>query len=242
VLTLPFFGTKKTPQAARWFWRDTSQGFIFFSPALTASALSSGYGKVTFLKNVSPLLFPWAFTKKQLSSDGAYGKEGDTMYYTQFNSPLCEIILVGDVEGISHLHLNTGEGKRKFRISDSWEKNDAFYAETKKQIDELFKGRRTRFDIKLNPRGTDFQKKVWNELVKIPCGTVCSYKDIAAALGNTKASRAVGTANGKNPIPLIIPCHRVIGADGGLGGFAHGLSIKQKLIDFEKETSLKNNH
>ncbi len=161
------------------------------------------------------------------------------MYYTQFNSPLCEIILVGDEEGLSHLHLKTGEGKRKFRISDDWKKNDDFFAEIKKQINEYFKGRRTQFTIKLNPGGTDFQKKVWIELMKIPCGTVCSYKDIAAALGNDKASRAVGTANGRNPIPLIIPCHRVIGADGGLGGFAHGLSIKQKLIAFEEETLSK---
>lgn len=174
--------------------------------------------------------------KKQLFSDGAYGKKGDTMYYTQFNSSLCEIILVGDKGGLSHLHLNTGEGKRKFRISDDWKKNNAFFAEIKKQINEYLKGRRTQFTVKLNPGGTDFQKKIWHELTRIPYGTVCSYRDIAAATGNDKASRAVGSANGRNPIPLIIPCHRVIGADGRLGGFAHGLSIKQKLIDFEKET------
>lgn len=163
------------------------------------------------------------------------------MYYTKFSSPLCEIILAGDEDGLSHLHLNTGQGKRKFKILDDWKKDDSFFIEIKTQIDEYLKGSRTQFDIKLNPDGTDFQKKVWHELAKIPYGTVCSYKDIAEVLQNNGASRAVGTANGKNPIPLIIPCHRVIGADGGLGGFAHGLSIKQKLIDFELKTNLKNN-
>ncbi len=161
------------------------------------------------------------------------------MYYTKFSSPLCEITLAGDADGLSHLYLNTGQGKRKFQISDDWKENDSFFAKIKTQIDDYFKGSRTQFDIKLNPDGTDFQKKVWHELAKIPYGTVCSYKDIAEAMQNNRASRAVGTANGQNPIPLIIPCHRVIGADGGLGGFAHGLSIKQKLIDFEKETRSK---
>ena len=98
----------------------------------------------------------------------------------------------------------------------------------------FWSGKRTQFDVKLNPQGTAFQKRVWSELCKIPCGETRSYKDIAIALGNENASRAVGTANGKNPVPLIIPCHRVIAADGSLAGFAHGTKIKQQLLDIEK--------
>ncbi|NDV21398.1 methylated-DNA--[protein]-cysteine S-methyltransferase [Desulfovibrio sp. JC022] len=156
------------------------------------------------------------------------------VYYTRFMTPLCEIILAGNEEGLSYLHLQTGEGKRVFEIAPSWVRNDDFFADVRTQIEEFATGKRTEFDVKLNPQGTDFQKRVWAELCRIPCGETRSYKEVAAALGNENASRAVGTANGKNPVPLIIPCHRVIAANGGLAGFAHGTKIKQKLLELEK--------
>lgn len=155
------------------------------------------------------------------------------MYYTRFNSPVCEIILAGDDDGLSHLHLNTDKGKRKFEISTEWIDDSSFFEGVIAQVNQFFKGEREIFTIKLNPQGTDFQKMVWRELVIIPFGTVCTYKDIARAIGNEKAARAVGMANSKNPIPLIVPCHRVIGTNGSLAGFAHGLAMKATLLKTE---------
>lgn len=156
------------------------------------------------------------------------------MYYTKFNTSFCEIILVGDELGLSNLHLSTGEGKRVFQISHEWNLNNDFFKDAIKQLEEYFSGERKTFDILLNHKGTEFEKRVWNELSKIPYGTVTTYKDIANKLGNEKASRAVGMANSKNPIPIIVPCHRVVGSNGKLTGFAYGVSIKKKIIDHER--------
>ena len=106
------------------------------------------------------------------------------------------------------------------------------------QLDEYLKGKRKNFVLPLNPKGTEFQKKVWKALIEIPYGTTCSYKDIAIKIGNEKASRAVGGANNKNPICIFIPCHRVIGADGNLVGYAGGTEVKKMLLDLEKNNSL----
>ena len=103
-----------------------------------------------------------------------------------------------------------------------------------KQLKEYFEGNRMKFDLPLDARGTEFQKKVWNELLNIPYGETKSYKDIAVAIGNEKACRAIGMANNKNPIPIIIPCHRVIGSNGKLVGYAGGVNVKEKLLNIEK--------
>ena len=110
----------------------------------------------------------------------------------------------------------------------------------KKELEEYFKGTRKEFDVKLKPEGTIFQKKVWNELKKIDYGNTVSYSDIAKKLKNPDAVRAVGLANGKNPIAIIIPCHRVIGEDGKLTGYAGGLPRKQWLLELEGNVSGKN--
>jgi methylated-DNA-[protein]-cysteine S-methyltransferase len=102
-----------------------------------------------------------------------------------------------------------------------------------RQLDEYFAGRRRRFDLDLRPRGTHFQLRVWEALVAIPYGETRSYGEIARALGRPEASRAVGAANGANPIPIVIPCHRVVGADGSLTGFGGGLAVKALLLDLE---------
>lgn len=156
-------------------------------------------------------------------------------FYTTFDTPFCKIILVGTKDGISGLHLDTGEGKREFAIDDDWLRNENIFANAKKNIETYFTGNLHCFSVPLQLHGTDFQKKVWTALLDIPFGEVRTYGEVAAAIGNKKASRAVGMANSKNPIPLIIPCHRVIGADGSLTGFAHGLSIKHKLLEFERQ-------
>jgi methylated-DNA-[protein]-cysteine S-methyltransferase len=103
------------------------------------------------------------------------------------------------------------------------------------ELQEYFIGKRKRFDLPLSPQGTDFQQKVWKALQDIPYGAVCSYKDIARAIGNEKACRAVGGANNKNPISIIIPCHRVIGANGSLVGYGGGIEIKKQLLALEQK-------
>lgn len=106
-------------------------------------------------------------------------------------------------------------------------------AEVERQVGEYFAGLRTEFDLKLAPEGTTFQRAVWEELLTIPFGTTRTYLEIATMLGNPKATRAVGAANGRNPIWLIIPCHRVIGSGGGLTGYAGGMDLKERLLAFE---------
>jgi methylated-DNA-[protein]-cysteine S-methyltransferase len=102
-----------------------------------------------------------------------------------------------------------------------------------KQLGDYFSGKRRTFELKLNPTGTPFQKKVWAQLQRIPYGETRSYADIARAIGKPGASRAVGSANGANPIPIVIPCHRVINASGALGGYSGGLGIKKQLLSLE---------
>lgn len=155
-------------------------------------------------------------------------------YYTLFRGTFCEIALVGDEYGLSYLELITGKRERKLAINESWQRNDLFFEKEKQQVLEYLEGKRRTFEVKLNPKGTEFQKKIWRTLEKIPYGELKSYKDIAIAIGNENSCRAVGLANSKNPIPLIIPCHRVIGSDGSLTGFAYGIELKKKLIEMEQ--------
>lgn len=161
------------------------------------------------------------------------------MYYTIMKTNMCDIILVGDEDGLCNLHLDTSKGNRSFEIQDEWVYNKDFFEDTIEQLEAYFRGERKDFNVKLNPKGTDYQKKVWNELRKIKFNTICTYKDVAIKIGDANASRAVGMANSKNPIPIIIPCHRVIGSNGKLTGFAHGLEIKEKLINLEKKCANK---
>lgn len=112
-----------------------------------------------------------------------------------------------------------------------------FLATAIKQLNEYFDGKRQNFDLPFDIQGTEFQKQVWNQLKKIPYGKTCSYSDIARKIKNDKAVRAVGTANGRNPMSIMVPCHRVIAANGTLGGYAGGLDIKTKLLELEKKHS-----
>jgi methylated-DNA-[protein]-cysteine S-methyltransferase len=114
-------------------------------------------------------------------------------------------------------------------------KETSLIKKTIDQLEEYFEGKRKSFDLPFEPKGTEFQKSVWNELLKIPYGETCSYGEIAKRIGNPKASRAIGMANNRNPISIIIPCHRVIGASGKLVGYGGGIDIKEKLLNLEKE-------
>jgi len=107
-----------------------------------------------------------------------------------------------------------------------------------KELEEYFRGERKSFSVPLDTEGTSFQKRVWNALLQIPYGKTCSYQDIALKIKNTKAMRAVGNANGKNPLCIIVPCHRVIASNGALGGYSGGIEVKKKLLALEQKESL----
>ncbi|SHI68528.1 methylated-DNA--[protein]-cysteine S-methyltransferase [Algibacter luteus] len=142
------------------------------------------------------------------------------------NTPLGFTKIIGDADGISSVTVLNSEEKITDIIPDNLE--DCVI-----QLNEYFEGNRKQFILKLNPQGTDFQKKVWNELEQIPFGKTTSYLKLSKQLGDVKAIRAVANANGKNPIWIIIPCHRVIGSDGSLTGYAGGLHRKQWLLEHE---------
>jgi methylated-DNA-[protein]-cysteine S-methyltransferase len=154
-------------------------------------------------------------------------------YYTYFDSPLQPMLLTSD--GVSLTGVYMVEHKYGPEIEDGWvRRDDAIpFDEVKRQLSEYFSGRRTTFDLPLAPQGTLFQGRVWEELQKIPYGTTISYGELARRVGNANASRAVGLANGRNPISIIVPCHRVIGANGKLTGYGGGLPRKQALLAFE---------
>jgi len=122
-----------------------------------------------------------------------------------------------------------GETKEEYKIEET-----PVIEKTFRQLEEYFQGRRQAFDVPLRPRGTEFQRQVWAALLDIPYGETWSYKDLAMKIQRRKAFRAVGMANNKNPLPIIIPCHRVIGSDGKLVGYGGGLKVKEKLLDLEK--------
>jgi methylated-DNA-[protein]-cysteine S-methyltransferase len=153
------------------------------------------------------------------------------MYYCYFESPVGKLLLTGN-KRLEGLHFPT----EKIRVEPEkdWEYSKKVFSAARDQLGEYFKGERTQFDLELNLRGTVFQKKVWQELVKIPYGETISYGQLAHRIGNPKASRAVGMANGKNPIAIIVPCHRVIGKNGSLTGFGGGLEVKKTLLDLER--------
>ncbi|AXT61632.1 methylated-DNA--[protein]-cysteine S-methyltransferase [Aquimarina sp. AD10] len=147
---------------------------------------------------------------------------------TCIETPLGTAIISGDENGITSVSV-TKEPKTK----PSQDNIPVYLKEAVLQLQEYFNGERDVFDLKLNPSGTEFQKKVWDELLKIPFGKTVSYLDIAKRLGDPKCIRAAATANGKNPLWIVIPCHRVIGSDGSLTGYAGGLWRKKWLLDHE---------
>ncbi|MCD4720161.1 MAG: methylated-DNA--[protein]-cysteine S-methyltransferase [Desulfobacula sp.] len=153
------------------------------------------------------------------------------MYYCEFESPLGTLLLNGN-ELLESLHFPLG--KMRVEPKKDWIYSKEKFMEALFQLEAYFKGGLTRFDLELNIQGTDFQKTVWQELVRIPYGETISYGELAKRIKNPNASRAVGMANGKNPIPIIIPCHRVIGKNGSLTGFGGGLEVKKKLLELEK--------
>lgn len=161
-----------------------------------------------------------------------------TCFYKTMESMVGELTLVaGDRELVAVLWQ--GDNPGRVPLGPVMEdKNHAVLVETKRQLDEYFAGNRKSFSLPLSFRGTAFQKKIWAALLTIPFGETRSYGQIARQIGNPGAARAVGAANGKNPLSIIAPCHRVIGSGGALTGFAGGLEIKACLLALEKEKSI----
>ena len=147
------------------------------------------------------------------------------------DSPIGELLLLGDGRALTSLHMGAGERD----APDGARHDAAAFAEAEAQLHAYFGGELTEFDLPLAPSGTSFQLSVWAALRAIPYGQTASYGEIAQAVGKPDAFRAVGATNGRNPIPVIVPCHRVIGADGGLVGFGGGLPRKRLLLELEAE-------
>ncbi len=155
------------------------------------------------------------------------------MIYTVMESPVGPLSVAGDDTGLRFILFPAG--RRGAGVQPDWrQSNCGVVTEAVRQLCAYFAGRLTRFNLPLAPEGTAFQRTVWRELEKIPYGEVLSYGELANRIGKPKASRAVGAANGLNPIPIVIPCHRVIGSDGRLTGYGGGLPIKEKLLALER--------
>jgi methylated-DNA-[protein]-cysteine S-methyltransferase len=157
-------------------------------------------------------------------------KRPATTYYTTIDSPLGELLLSGDGERLSRLYMRVGRG---FRIAPGWLRAEQPFAAARGQLDEYFAGERTRFELELDLHGSEFQRRVWQALRKIPYGETISYGELARRIGDPGGARAVGAANGRNPVSVIVPCHRVIGADGSLTGYGGGLRNKRLLLELE---------
>ena len=154
------------------------------------------------------------------------------MNYRYLDTPIGKLLIAGDRDTVRRIDFpNHGEPRRP--VAGWVESSTGALEEAARQLREYFSGSRKGFDLPLAPEGTDFQRTVWRELQNIPYGRTISYGELARRIGNSKASRAVGAANGSNPIPIVIPCHRVIGANGKLTGFGGGLPVKQKLLALE---------
>jgi methylated-DNA-[protein]-cysteine S-methyltransferase len=154
-----------------------------------------------------------------------------TLHYRTMDSPVGLLTLAGRDGRLMHLRMvdQTYEPSR-----EGWERADTAFADVVEQLTAYFAGERTEFDLRLDMVGTQFQRRVWDALQTIPYGETCTYGDIARLIGSPAASRAVGLANGHNPIGIIVPCHRVIGANGSLTGYGGGLDRKRALLELEK--------
>ena len=153
------------------------------------------------------------------------------MHYRYHDGPIGSLFIAGDESGLQLLLMELDS--RPWRIEETWQPAGRELDAVCNQLDEYFAGKRRQFELRLAPKGTAFQQAVWQALLAIPYGRTCSYSELAHVIGRPQAVRAVGTANGANPISIIVPCHRVIGRDGSLTGYAGGLPRKQQLLELE---------
>lgn len=160
------------------------------------------------------------------------GKSAEALVYGYLESPVGHLLLVADAD---HLRgISFPDGSRKQEPQAGWRRDDAYFPDTSAQLRAYFAGELTEFSLPLLFDGTAFQNAVWQALSDIPYGETTSYGALASTIGNAKACRAVGAANGANPLPIVVPCHRVIGADNSLTGFGGGVDVKHFLLTHEK--------
>ena len=155
----------------------------------------------------------------------------ETFYYSRMNSPVGPLLIVASDRGLVRLEFDRDPAKIPANGVNSDEKTAPY----RWQVEEYFRGERQRFDFPLDLRGTDFQKRCWQALLEIPYGETRSYADIARAVGSPRGFRAVGLANNRNPIAIVVPCHRVLASDGSLCGYGGGLEVKQHLLELESK-------
>lgn len=156
----------------------------------------------------------------------------DAICYTRVPSPLGPLLLVGTRATLTQIWLPSG--RDRLEPEPDWIESAEPFAEARRQLDAYFAGRLRRFDLPLAPEGTPFQQRVWRALLDIPYGETVSYGELARRIGRPSAVRAVGAANGQNPLSIVIPCHRVIGSDGRLVGYGGGLPAKSALLALEQ--------
>jgi methylated-DNA-[protein]-cysteine S-methyltransferase len=155
-----------------------------------------------------------------------------TTYYGYIDSPLGQLFVQGERQIVTGLYMPQHKGW--YGPEESWQESDAPFLAVRQQMAEYFAGQRQEFDVPLKLAGTPFQRRVWRELTRIPFGKTITYAELAQRIIRPKGSRAVGHANGRNPISILVPCHRVIGAGGKLAGFAGGVEVKRWLLEFER--------
>ena len=156
-----------------------------------------------------------------------------TLFYREMESPVGKLKLVTSADALVAILWERERPNRIQLVTLNCDPQQPILLETERQLKEYFAGTRNEFNLPLEPAGTEFQKKVWRALREIPFGQTRSYLDLAKSIGSAKAVRAVGAANGKNPLSIVVPCHRVVGANGALTGFAGGLEVKAKLLAHE---------
>lgn len=155
------------------------------------------------------------------------------MFYAWYEAPFTRLLLAGTDQGLKFLLFADGRHAPR-DIPESWQHSPDELCEPLRQLDAWFAGELHEFDVRLAAEGTPFQQKVWDALLSIPYGETRTYGEVAAAIGQPTASRAVGAANGRNPISIIVPCHRVIGSSGKLVGFGGGVDVKRALLEHER--------
>ena len=153
------------------------------------------------------------------------------IFYTMMDSPFGPVCLAGTEQGLMRVDFQGGD--RPVQPAPAWQEDTGLLDSAKHQLQEYFQGQRQSFTLPLAPPGTPFQQRVWQELQRIPFGTTLTYRELAQCLGMPQAARAVGHANGRNPLAIVIPCHRLIGSDGHLRGYAGGITLKQRLLQHE---------
>jgi methylated-DNA-[protein]-cysteine S-methyltransferase len=168
----------------------------------------------------------------QIDSTAVKKNAAGPVNYCYLDTVVGRLLLAGDAEGLSMIDFQGGP--RPQQPDSRWREHARSFDDVISQLEEYFAGRRQQFDLSLTPNGTPFQQRVWRALLEVPYGATISYAQLAARIGQPTASRAVGLANGRNPLPIVIPCHRVIGADGKLTGYGGGLPIKERLIALEQ--------